>query len=319
VPDERLSRLGELLEPEELTPTTVRFVDIAGLVRGASEGEGLGNKFLASIRDVDAVAHVVRCFASSSVSHVEGDLDPERDIAIVRTELLLADLDTVARNLEKKRKEAARGDKQAAELADTLEVAASGLNDGVELRAMALSGSQLEALAPYSLLTGKDALYVANISEQELGEAEQQWVKRIADAAGEDTWKVIPISAALEGELASLPGADRTEFMREWGLSETGLARLVRAGHRLLGLVTFFTIKGAEVRAWSVRAGTNASAAAGKIHSDMEKGFIKAEVVTFDDLVKSASMRAAREQGRVRTEGRDYVMQDGDVMLVHFH
>jgi GTP-binding protein YchF len=319
VPDERLARLGELLKPEELTPATVRFVDIAGLVRGASEGEGLGNKFLASIRDVDAVAHVVRCFASPSVSHIEGDLDPERDIAIVRTELLLADLDTVTRNLEKKRKEAGRGEKGAKELADTLEKVASALNDGVDVRSMNLAPSEMDAVAPYRLLTAKEVLYVANISEEDLGGGESAWVTRIADAAGEEGWKIVPISATLEGELAALPDAERSDFMRGWNIGEAGLTRLVTAGHRLLGLVTFFTIKGTEVRAWSVPADTPVSSAAGKIHSDIEKGFIRAEVVPFDDLVKSKSMKVAREHGLVRTEGRDYVVHDGDVILVHFH
>jgi GTP-binding protein YchF len=320
VPDERLASLGALLKPSKLTPTTIRFVDIAGLVRGASRGEGLGNAFLASIRDVDAIAHVVRCFDAPSVSHVEGTVDPARDLDIVRTELLLADLETVDRSLEKKRKDAARGDKEAARHAAALEKVRDAVDRGTEVRSLEFHPEERDAVDPLRLLTAKESFIVANISEEDVGEGrEEQWVSRICEAGGEPAWKVVPIAASLEVELGSLPAGERGEFLSGLGLSETGLVRLVRTGHRLLGLLTFFTIKGTEVRAWSVPSGTTALTAAGKIHSDMEKGFIRADVVPFALLVEDGSMHHAREKGHVRTEGRDYVVADGDVILVHFH
>ncbi len=319
VPDERLTKLGTLLEPEELTPTTIRFVDIAGLVKGASHGEGLGNKFLANIRDVDAVVQVVRCFEDSSVSHVEGSVDPERDLGIIDTELKFADLETVGRNLEKKRKDLQRGDKEAAPTVAALEKALEGLDAGANVRALELSEAEAAILDSYGLLTAKDVLYVANIAEADAGGGEEGWVERIAKATGDPSWKVLPLAASLEAELVGLDESDRREFLAGLSIPEAGLERLVKAGYRLLELVSFFTIKGTEVRAWTVPRGTPVSEAAGKIHSDMETGFIKAEVVTFDDLVDGGSMHGARDVGHVRTEGRDYVVQDGDVVLVHFH
>ncbi len=319
VADERLEHLGRILEPEKLTPTTIRFVDIAGLVRGASQGEGLGNRFLANIREVDAVAHVVRCFEDASVSHVEGDVDPERDIGIVNAELVLADLDTASRNLSKRSKDAGRGDKEAAKLVPLLTRVQDGLARGVSVREQELSEHDLAALGEFRFLTALDALYVANISESHVGERESEWVERIARVTGEPPWKVVALAGGLESELAALDEDDRGEFLAGWGLSEPGLAKLVRVGYRLMDLVTFFTIKGVEVRAWTVPAGTGAAAAAGRIHTDMEKGFIKAEVVTYEHLVETGSMHAARDAGHVRTEGRDSIILDGDVVLVHFH
>jgi GTP-binding protein YchF len=319
VPDERLARLGGLLKPSKLTPATIRFVDIAGLVRGASRGEGLGNKFLASIRDVDAIAHVVRCFDAPSVSHVEGTVDPERDVGIVRTELLLADLETVERALERKRKDAGRGDKEAARQMPALATVREALDRGTEVRTLGLRGTNLEAVAPLRLLTAKDSLYVANVSEDDAGGRAERWIRLISEATGEPAWKVVPIAASLEAELGALPAGERVEYLATLGLAETGLVRLVRAGYRLLGLVTFFTIKGTEVRAWSVPSGSSALEAAGKIHSDMERGFVRAEVVQFARLEEDGSMHHAREKGHVRTEGRGYVVEDGDVILVHFH
>lgn len=319
IPDERLDRLGELLRPEKLTPTAIRFVDIAGLVRGASGGEGLGNKFLASIRDVDALAQVVRCFADPSVSHVEGEIDPARDVGIVRTELLLADLETAERNLEKRGKDARRGDREAGRVAGVLEKVRGGLDQGIDIRHQDLTEPEKALASPYRFLTAKDSLYVANVSEDDGDDRRGEWVGAIAGAAGEPSWKVVPIVASLEAELAALDAPDRAEFIAAWGLSETGLARLVKTGYRLLDLVSFFTIKGTEVRAWTVQDGTRVQEAAGNIHSDMERGFIKAEVVTFDELVTDGSLHAAREKGKARTEGRDYIVKDGDVILVHFH
>ena len=319
VPDGRLDRLGTLLEPDKLTPTTLRFVDIAGLVRGASRGEGLGNRFLGSIREVDAVAHVVRCFEDESVSHVEGTISPERDIDIVRTELLLADLETAERHRDAKLKDARRGDKAAAHAADVLSGVCDALAEGVPVLDHEIDAADRAIVGEYRFLTAKEALYVANITEADVGETETAWIERITHATGIEPWKVIAVSASLEVEMAGLPDGERVEVMQEWGMAETGLAKLVRAGHRLLDLVAFFTIKGTEVRAWTVPRGTTAREAAGKIHSDMERGFIKAEVVTYEDLVSLGSMHAARDAGHARTEGRDYEVRDGDVILVHFH
>jgi GTP-binding protein YchF len=319
VPDERLDRLGELLRPEKLTPTTIRFVDIAGLVRGASRGEGLGNKFLANVRDVDALVHVVRCFSAPSVSHVEGGVDPSRDVGIVRTELLLADLETAERNLERKEKDARRGDKEAGEIAEVLVKVRDGLDRGVDVRRQDLPAGERGRISEYRFLTAKDLLFVANVSEDDTVARRGDWIAAIAEAAGEPPWKVVPIVARLEAELSSLDPSERAEVIEAWGLAETGLARLVKTGYRLLDLVSFFTIKGTEVRAWTVRNGTRVVEAAGKIHSDMERGFVKAEVVTFEELVSDGSFHGAREKGKARTEGRDYVVRDGDVILVHFH
>jgi len=320
VQDERLAKLGALLHPEKVTPAGIRFVDIAGLVRGASRGEGLGNQFLASIRDVSAVAHVVRCFEAPSVSHVEqGGLDPERDIDIVRTELILADLETAERNLEKRRKDAGRGDKEAQPFAAALERAVAALSAGTELRKAALDHETLEHLEPYRFITAKDVLYVANVGEADIGVRERGWVGRISAAVKEPEWKVVPIAAETESELVKLPDAERAEMASGLGLTETGLDRLVATARRLLGLVTFFTIKGPEVRAWTIPAGTGLAKAAGKIHTDMESGFIRGDVVSFADLLDGGSMHGAREKGHVRTEGRDYAVREGDIVLVHFH
>lgn len=319
VPDERLGRLGELLEPEKLTPSTIRFVDIAGLVRGASRGEGLGNKFLANIREVDAVVHVVRCFEDTSIAHVDGDVNPERDIETVETELLLADLETCERNLAKRVKDRDRGDKDAGRIVEALSRAAEALNDGAAIRDAGLSEAEQDLLGEYGLLSAKDRVFLANISEADVGSGERAWIERIARSTGEPDWKVVAIAASLEAELAALSESEHDEFLEGWGLKESGLTKLVRAGYRLLGLVTFFTIKGTETRAWTVPAGTPMAEAAGKIHSDMEKGFIRAEVVSYDDLVNDGSLHGVRESGHLRTEGRDYAVSEGDVVLVHFH
>ncbi len=319
VPDERLERLGKLLQPEKLTPTTIRFVDIAGLVKGASKGEGLGNRFLASIREVDAIVHVIRCFESATVSHVEGTVDPRRDLDIIRTELILSDLEMAEKSAMKMRKDASRGDKKAKAELPSLEKAIGGLARGVDIKRLELSERERHEIAGYSFLTALDSIYVANIAESDLGDGERRWVELLSAASGEPQWKTVALSCELESELASLPLEDRLEMTAGLGLPETGLPRLIRAGYRLLGLVTFFTIKGTEVRAWTVKDGTAVAEAAGKIHTDMEKGFIRAEVVSYDDLIVAGSMHVAREQGHVRTEGRDHPVHDGDVILIHFH
>ena len=319
VPDPRLARLGEVLTPEKLTPAAIRFVDIAGLVKGASRGEGLGNKFLANIREVDAVVHVVRCFEDSSVAHVDGKVDPERDLSTIRTELLLADLETSERNLRKRRKELDRGDKEAGPVACALEDARDSLDAGTPLRDAGLSGTERGLLEEYRFLTAKDHLVVANIAEGDAGAGENSWIERLSAATGEPDWKIVPIAASLEAELVTLPEGERGEFLEGWGIKERGLEKLIRAGYRLLGLVTFFTVKGPETRAWTVPAGTTVAEAAGRIHSDMERGFIRADVVSFDDLVGEGSMHAVRDSGHLRTEGRDYEVHEGDVVLVHFN
>ncbi len=319
VPDERLIRLGELLEPEKLTPTTIRFVDIAGLVKGASKGEGLGNRFLANIREVDAIVHVLRCFESDTVSHVEGTVDPGRDLDIIMTELILSDLEVAEKSARKMQKDASRGDKEAAAKLVSLEEVIAGLERGVEVRKLDLSDRCRHEIAGYRFMTALDAIYVANISEGDMGDGEHRWVELLSEVTGEPEWKVLPLSSELESELTSLSIEDRAEITAGLGLPETGLPRLIRACYRLLGLITFFTIKGTEVRAWTVEDGTAVAEAAGKIHTDMEKGFIKAEVVSYEDLIEAGSMHVARDHGRVRTEGRDHPVHDGEVVLVHFH
>jgi hypothetical protein len=271
------------------------------------------------VRDVDALVQVVRCFEAPSVGHVEGCVDPARDVGIIRTELLLADLETAERNLDKREKDARRGDKEAGEIARALDGVRSGLDRGIEVRRQELAEAARARLSEYRFLTAKDSLFVANVSEDDPAERRDDWVAAIAEAACEPSWKVVPIVARLEAELAALDAEERAEVVEAWGLTEPGLGRLVRAGYRLLDLVSFFTIKGTEVRAWTVRSGTHVAEAAGKIHSDMERGFVKAEVVTFEELVSDGSLHGAREKGKARTEGRDYVVQDGDVVLVHFH
>ena len=319
VPDDRLAGLERLLEPSKLTPTTVRFVDIAGLVKGASRGEGLGNKFLANIRDVDAIVHLVRCFGDPNVSHVEGGIDPERDIEILRTELLLADLETAERNLDRLKRDGRRGDKESALLAEDLGRIRDALDDGKAAIDVELGPRGAELLERYRFLTAKSSLFVANIDENDVGPGEQAWVTRISEIVGEPEWKVVPLSASLESELAALSPEEEAEFLTGWGMAEPGLPRLIRAGYRLLDLVTFFTVKGTEVRAWTLKSGATMIEAAAKIHSDMESGFIRAEVVTYDDLLSDGSMHGAREKGHVRTEGKESPVHDGDVILVHFN
>ena len=319
VPDPRLERLGELLAPEKLTPASIRFVDIAGLVSGASRGEGLGNKFLANIREVDALVHVVRCFDATSVAHVDGVPDPERDLETIATELLLADLETCERNLQKRRKDRDRGDKEAAPTVAALEKVAAALDAGTAVRDAGLTRAELGLVSEYRFLSEKDLIVVANISETDVGGGEARWVERLSEATGEPGWKIVPIAATLESELVTLSESEREEFLAGWGLKEKGLSRLVKAGYKLLDLVTFFTIKGKETRAWTVTSGTSVAEAAGKIHSDMQSGFIRAEVVAFDDLVAEGSMQRVRETGHLRTEGKDYRVAEGDVILIHFH
>jgi hypothetical protein len=321
VPDRRLDRLAHVVQPKRVVPATVEFVDIAGLVEGASRGEGLGNQFLQHIRDVDAIVHVIRCFVDDNVTHVMGGVDPERDHDVVTSELALADLATVERRLERARKTARAGDKDALVEVALLERVTAELEAGRGARDAVTSPDEARRLRHLGLLTVKPILYAANVSETELTGAEPPSVaalRAVARAHHEEA-EVVPFSARLEAELAELEGAERDEFLASVGLEEPSLDRLVHAGYRLLGLETFFTVGDNEVRAWTVPVGTTAYDAAEEIHTDFQRGFIRAETIHADDFVRLGSYKAAREAGLVRSEGRDYVVQDGDVLLFRFN
>ncbi|MCG0239371.1 MAG: redox-regulated ATPase YchF [Firmicutes bacterium] len=321
VPDPRLDALARMYNPQRVVPATVTFVDIAGLVRGASKGEGLGNKFLHHIREVDAIAHVVRCFEDPDITHVEGSVDPLRDIATINLELILADLETVERQLEKYAKAARTGNKEAQVIAGVAERLKAALEAEKPARTVPLeSEEEQRAVHHMHLLTMKPVMYVANVGEADVANPEANpHYQKVAEVARAEGAEVVPICAKIEAELAELEPEERAEFLRELGLKESGLDRVIRTGYRLLGLITFLTAGENEVRAWTIRKGTRAPQAAGEIHSDMERGFIRAEVVSFDDLMAAGSMAAAREKGLVRLEGKDYVMQDGDVVYFRFN
>lgn len=319
VPDERLEKLTELVEPKRTVPTTFEFVDIAGLVKGASKGEGLGNKFLANIRQVDAIIHVVRCFEDPNITHVSGQVDPIRDIETINLELILADLESVERRLERVQKVAKSGDKQAKEEYELLERIQAALASEKPARSVSLTEEEQKLMKHMQLLTTKPVLYVCNISEEEVGREENEHVKKVRHYAQGDEAEVVVISAKLEAEIAELEGEDRALFLEELGIKESGLDQLIKAAYRLLGLATYFTAGVQEVRAWTIKQGTKAPQAAGVIHSDFERGFIRAEVVHYDDLVAAGSMAAAREKGLLRLEGKDYVVQDGDVIYFRFN
>jgi ribosome-binding ATPase len=316
LPDERLQRLGELLKPQKLTPATIEFVDVAGLIEGASKGEGLGNQFLAAIREVDLLVHVVRCFGGAASPHPLANLAPVRDVEVVETELLLADLEVMERQRAKLEKRAKVGDKAAAAALPALVKAESGLSRGQWVRDLALSPDDLEHLKATPLLTLKPCLFVANLTEEELnGGPHYQALLKLAQGRGTP---VVPILGDLEAELQEFSPGDRAEFLTGLGLTEPGITRLIRESFRLLGLVTFYTIVGPEVRAWTVPAGTPAPQAAGKVHSDMEKGFIRAEVMSYDDLNRWGSPAKVREAGRLHVEGKDYLVRDGEILLFRF-
>ena len=315
VPDDRLAQVARLAGAEKVTPTVVQFVDIAGLVKGASRGEGLGNKFLSHIREVDAVAHVVRCFTDPNVTHVDGTLDPVRDMGIVETELILADLDTVGRRIAKTEPMLKTGDKKYRLELDILAQLQESLNSGRPARDMDLSGERLQLVEGLFLLTMKPMMIIANLPEDctdRLDEVEEEIRLRLGVP-------VIPVCAELERQLTELEPEDARAYLASLGLERSALDSVVTAGYRLLDLITFFTIKGPETRAWTVRLGTSAPKAAGKIHTDMERGFIRAEVIQWGLLLQEGCFSAAREHGRVRTEGKDYVIQDGDVILFRFN
>ena len=318
VPDERLDRLAEMYAPEKYTPATIEFVDIAGLVRGASRGEGLGNKFLSHIREVDAIVHVVRCFDDENVVHVDGSVDPARDMETINLELIFADLETVEKRIERTKKQQ-KGDKSLAKEAALLERIHAHLESGKPVRTLEADEDEQEMIRQMFLLTSKPVIYVANISEDEVGEAPNDYVKTLYAEAVNEGAEAITVCAKLEEEVAELPKEEKAAFLQEMGIPESGLDQLVRACYRLLGLISFLTAGPKEVRAWTIKKGDRAPQAAGKIHTDFERGFIRAEIVPYDTLMELGSMQACKEKGLIRSEGKEYVMQDGDVTLFRFN
>ncbi len=318
VPDERLNVLAKMHNPEKLTPTAIEFVDIAGLVRGAYKGEGLGNKFLSHIREVDAVVHVVRCFEDENIIHVDGSVDPVRDMETINLELIFADLETVERRGERARKNGKGGDRQFLMEAELCERIRAHLEAGKPVRTMVLTEDEQAAVKAMFLLTTKPVIYVANISEDELG-TENPLVQNLYAAAKAEKAEALTISAKVEEEIAELPPEEKAAFIEELGIGESGLDKLVKACYRLLGLISYLTAGPKEVRAWTIERGTRAPQAAGKIHTDFERGFIRAEVVAYDTLMEHGTMQACREKGLIRSEGKDYVVQDGDIVLFRFN
>ena len=321
VPDPRLARLADIVQPKKTVPAVVQFVDIAGLVKGASQGEGLGNKFLANIRETDAIVHVVRCFEDPDVTHVMGAVDPVRDREVIEFELALSDLQAVEKRLDKTRRAARVGEKEAVAELPVLEKAMTFLADGKGLWEAKLTAGDLAALAPLTLLTTKPVLYAANVTDAELHGDEGPHLRalRAAIGASGEHAEVVPFSAKIEAELAELPAADRAEFLTSLGLESAGLDRLIRASYHLMGLQTYFTAGEQEVRAWTIHQGDTGPQAAGVIHTDFERGFIRAETVSFDAFVATGGWKGAKEQGVVRSEGKEYVVADGDVMLFRFN
>jgi len=315
VPDPRLTDIAKLIQPQKVTPTAVELVDIAGLVKGASRGEGLGNKFLGHIREVDAVVHIVRCFENPNVVHVDGTVDPLRDLDIVQTELILADLETIEKRIEKAEKLVKVGDKDARKSLDLYHRIREGLGRGVPASAMPRNEDWVACLSDLHLLTAKKMLIVANISEAIL-KTDGDLVRCLEEKAAETGNGVIAVCGDLEAEITELPPEERIAFLKDMGLQESGLEKLIHAGYDLLELITFYTTVGPELRAWTIHRGTKAPQAAGKIHTDMERGFIRAEIVHYDDFIRLGGMHGAKEGGRVHVEGRDYTIQDGDI--VHF-
>ncbi len=314
VPDPRLARLAELAKPNKTIPATMEFVDIAGLVEGASKGEGLGNQFLANIREVDAIAHVVRCFNDDNVIHVAGKVDPAADIEVIHTELGLADIETVERAIERAAKRAKSGDKEQIKLKSVLERVFEHLNKGEPARSLGLDADEIKLIKPLCLMTAKPTMYVANVDENGFTDNPHlQTVMTLAEAEGAS---VVAICAAVEAEIAELEDDEKVEFLSDLGQDEPGLNRVIRAGYKLLGLQTFFTAGKQEVRAWTIRVGSTAPQAAGVIHTDFERGFIRAETTAYDDFDQYGGEQGAKEAGKFRLEGKEYVMRDGDV--VHF-
>jgi len=320
VPDSRLNKLTELVKPKKTVPTAFEFTDIAGIVEGASKGEGLGNKFLSHIRQVDAISHVVRCFADDNITHVSGGVNPLRDIEVINLELILADLESVDKRLTRVAKLAKTKDKEAvAELA-VLELLKDAFENEKPARSIDFDDDQLKIVKQLHLLTSKPVLYVANVSEDDLvAEEDNDYVKQVKEFANQENSNVIVVCAKIESEIAELEGEEKEMFLEELGIEESGLDQLIRAAYSLLGLETYFTAGEQEVRAWTFRNGTKAPQAAGIIHTDFERGFIRAETVSYHDLVDAGTMAVAKERGKVRLEGKDYVVKDGDVIHFRFN
>ncbi len=319
VPDERLDKLAALYDSKKVTPTTLEFVDIAGLVKGASHGEGLGNKFLSHIREVDAIVHVVRCFDDDNITHVDGSVDPLRDIETIEYELIFADMEAVQKRLARVRNSAKGGDKKLAAEADFVEEIGKRLEEGCPVRNMTFDEEEQAIVDDMFLLTAKPVIFAANIAEGEIGAPDNDYVKAVKKYASEHGSEVIVLCAKIEEDLASMSPDDRAMFREELGIEKSGLDQLVTACYSLLGLISYLTAGEKETRAWTIKKGTKAPQAAGKIHSDFERGFIRAEVVDWRTLLECGSYNAAKEKGKVRSEGKDYVMQDGDVVLFRFN
>ncbi len=317
VPDQRLDNIAAIVKPKQIVPTAVKFVDIAGLVAGASKGEGLGNQFLANIRETQAIAHVVRCFENENVTHVSGKINPISDIEVINTELALADLETLDKAIMKLSKEVKSGDKIARETQSLCEKLKSHLDAGKMARTLSLSDEELALLQPYQLLTLKPTLYIANVAED--GFENNPYLNHIRKFAEKEKAVVVPVCASIESELAELSPEDQKEFLKSLGQDEPGLNRVIRAGYELLGLITYFTAGVKEVRAWTCPKNASAPQAAGVIHSDFEKGFIRAEVIGYEDFIRYKGEQGAKEAGKWRLEGKDYVVRDGDVMLFRFN
>ena len=319
VPDARLDKLSAMYHPKKTTPAVIEFVDIAGLVKGASKGEGLGNKFLANIRECSAIIHVVRCFDDENVIHVEGSTDPLRDIGIIDIELILADVEMVERRIDKAQK-AAKGDKRYLHEVEVFSALRDWLNDGNSARSFACGEEDAELIATSEFLSLKPIIYAANLDEDGFADHQNNpYYQLVADLAAREGAQVIPVCAKLEAEIAELEPEEKKEFLEELGIPESGLDRLIRASYALLGLISFLTSGEDECRAWTITRGTKAPQAAGKIHTDFERGFIRAEVIAFDDLTACGTMSAAKEKGLVRSEGKEYVMKDGDIVLFRFN
>ena len=319
VPDERLQKLAKMYNTKKVTPAVVEFVDIAGLVKGASKGEGLGNKFLSHIRETDAICEVVRCFEDSNVVHVDGSVDPIRDIETINLELIFADIETIDKRLEKAKKMLKADKKYQAEI-NLLEKIKLALENGMPARQLEYNDDEKVLLKEMFLLTTKPIIYIANVSEEQLSDAENdENVKKVNEYAKKEKAEVIPLCVKIEEELSTLDDSDKKEMLEALGMTESGLDRLIKKSYDLLGLMSFLTAREPEVRAWTIKKGTKAPQAAGKIHSDIERGFIKAEVISYNDLITEGSMVQAREKGLVRQEGKEYIMQEGDIVLFKFN
>lgn len=321
VPDKRLDVLEKMYNPKKKIYATIEFYDIAGLVKGASKGEGLGNKFLSHIREVESIVHVVRCFEDENVVHVEGSVDPIRDIETINLELILSDVEVLERRIERTNKAAKGGDKKAKEEVLIMEKVKAHLEAGRPVRTLEVTDEEKEIIKGLFLITSKPVLYVANVSEDDLisGNMENEYVKRVQEYAKEEDSEVIVVSAKIEEELSSLEEEEKAEMLKEYGIEEPGLHKLIHASYKLLGLLSFLTAGSDEVRAWTIKQGTKAPLAAGKIHTDIERGFIRAEVISYDKLIECGSEVAAKEKGYYRLEGKEYIMQDGDIVLFRFN